>query len=116
MTASVWLKPGLIGAAGGAIALAVLGFYAGGWMTGTKAETLASSRANSEAVAAQVPYCLEYARTDPARASVMQELADAPSYQRDTIVMETGWATVPGESRPDRKLAAECAKMLMSKT
>jgi hypothetical protein len=38
-------KPALWGAAGGAIALAIVGFSWGGWVTGKKAETSAAERA-----------------------------------------------------------------------
>ncbi len=37
-----WLKPGLYGAACGAVALAVIGFSWGGWVTGGMARTMAA--------------------------------------------------------------------------
>jgi hypothetical protein len=37
-----WLKPGLYGAACGAVALAVIGFSWGGWVTGGTARTMAA--------------------------------------------------------------------------
>jgi hypothetical protein len=34
-------------------------------------------------------------------------------YQRDDYVIEQGWATMPGEEKPDSKVADACAKLLM---
>ncbi len=53
-----WLKPVLYGALAGAAALAIAGFSWDGWVTGGKAEQIASDRARFEVVAALVPVCL----------------------------------------------------------
>jgi len=49
----------LWGAAAGAIALAIVGFNWGGWVTAGAAETLAKSRAATAVVAALTPICIE---------------------------------------------------------
>lgn len=107
-----WLKPALVGAAVGAIALAIVGFTAGGWMTNSKAERLAASRASTETVSALVPYCVAASMADPAASAIIDELKAARSFERDDIVMDAGWATAPGADRPDRQLAVECAVKL----
>ncbi len=107
-----WLKPALVGAAVGAIALAIVGFTAGGWMTNSKAERLAASRASTETVSALVPYCVAASMADPAASAIIDELKAARSFERDDIVMDAGWATTPGADRPDRQLAVECAVKL----
>ncbi len=50
-----WLKPGFNGAIVGAVALAIVGFSWGGWVTGGTAEQMASKQARSEVVAALAP-------------------------------------------------------------
>ena len=50
-----WLKPGLQGAAIGAVALAIVGFTWGGWVTGGTAEKMASDQAKFEVIAALAP-------------------------------------------------------------
>ena len=55
-------KPALWGAAGGAVALAILGFGWGNWTTGAKAETLATHRANTAVVTALAPICADRCR------------------------------------------------------
>jgi len=53
------VQPVLWGAAAGAIALAIVGFNWGGWVTAGAAETLANSRAATAVVAALTPICVE---------------------------------------------------------
>ncbi len=48
-------KPALWGIAGGAIAMAIVGFTWGGWVTGGTAETAATQRANAAVVVALAP-------------------------------------------------------------
>jgi hypothetical protein len=52
-------KPTLWGAAGGAVALAIVGFTWGGWMTTGTANKLAEERADSAVVAVLTPICVE---------------------------------------------------------
>ena len=60
-----WLKPGLQGAAIGAVALAIVGFTWGGWVTGGTAEKMASDQAKFEVIAALAPICVEQSKQDP---------------------------------------------------
>ena len=52
-------KPALWGAAGGAVALAIVGFTCGGWVTTGTANKLADERADSAVVAVLTPICME---------------------------------------------------------
>jgi hypothetical protein len=51
-------KPALWGFACGAVAVAIVGFSWGGWVTGGKAESSASTRAAAAVVAALAPVCV----------------------------------------------------------
>ena len=53
------VKPACWGAAGGAIALAIIGFNWGGWVTGGTAELKASQRAELAVVTALAPICVD---------------------------------------------------------
>jgi len=53
------LKPGLWGAAGGAIVVAILGFTRGGWTTAGATDKLANERADLAVVAVLTPICVE---------------------------------------------------------
>ena len=112
MNAPEWLKPGLNGAACGAVALAIVGFSWGGWMTGGSAEKMASDTARLEVIAALVPICVEQSSQDPKVVETLAELKDASSYQRSAMLMEAGWATMPGSDNPNRQVANACMSAL----
>ena len=112
MNTPEWLKPGLQGAAVGAVALAIVGFSWGGWVTGGTAEKMASDQARIEVVAALVPICLEQSSQDPQVVATLAQLKDTSSYQRSDMLMKAGWATMPGSSEPNRNVAKACIKVL----
>lgn len=112
MTAPEWLKPGVYGAVMGAIAVMVVGFSWGGWMTGGGANELAADRAHDEVIAALVPICLQISQDDPDRTAKLATITDATIYKRRDAVMAAGWATIPGAEAPDRDLAQACIEVL----
>jgi dienelactone hydrolase len=107
-----WLKPGLQGAAVGAVALAIVGFSWGGWVTGGTAEKMASEQARLEVVAALVPICMEQSSQDPQVVATLAQLKDTSYYQRSDMLMKAGWATMPGSSDPNRDVARACMEKL----
>ena len=112
MKVPIWVKPGLFGAAVGAIVLAIVGFSWGGWVTGSKAAQMASDKARTEVIAALVPVCVDLSKRDPQLAMKTAGLKSAKSYERDDLVMKAGWATMPGGMEPDRRVAAACVEKL----
>lgn len=111
-----WLKPGILGFGVGAIAVTIVGFSWGGWVTGSKADKLASDRAEVEVVKAFVPVCVARSISDPNAAKTLADLENAQSYQRDDVIMDSGWATMPGARSPSRPLALACIEEIMPKT
>ena len=107
-----WLKPALYGAAAGAVALAIVGFSWGGWVTGGTAKQMASDQARLEVVAALVPICMEQSSQDPKVVETLAQLKDTGSYQRSNMLMKVGWATMPGSSDPNRHVARACMDKL----
>lgn len=107
-----WIKPGLVGAAAGAVVLAVVGFSWGGWVTGGTADKMASDHARLEVVAALVPICVEQSNKDPQVVATLARLKDASSYQRRDMLMKAGWATMPGSSDPNSNVASACMEKL----
>ena len=106
-----WVQPGLYGAAAGAIALAIVGFTWGGWVTGGTAEAKSRSDSKAAVLAALTPVCLEQARLDPEADAKLALLKEAKGNKRRDLVMEVGWATLPGAEAPDRDLADACQKV-----
>ncbi|NIA69785.1 hypothetical protein HBA54_14370 [Pelagibius litoralis] len=108
MNVPEWLKPGIYGAAVGAVALAIVGFSWGGWVTGGTADRMASDQAKLQVVAALVPICVQNSQQDPQVVETMALLKEASSYKRSDMLMKAGWATMPGSSDPDRSVASAC--------
>jgi len=112
MNTPEWLKPALYGAAAGAVALAIVGFSWGGWVTGGTADKMASDHARLEVVAALVPICLEQSKQDPQLSQTLAQLQAANNYKRSDMLMEAGWATMPGSTDPNRAVAGACMEKL----
>ncbi len=107
-----WTKPGIYGAVGGAIAISILGFTWGGWVTNGSAQAMAQDLAAEEVTLALVPVCLNTSAADPERAEQLAVLQDLTGSGRRNAMMETGWATRPGSDTPDRDLANACLARL----
>ena len=106
------LKPALWGAAAGAIALAIVGFNWGGWVTGGTAETIAKSRAATAVVAVLAPICVEKFRQAAGASANLAEMKKATSWDQSTFIEKGGWATMPGSTEPDSAVARACAETL----
>lgn len=115
MNTPAWLKPGIYGAAVGAIALAIVGFSWGGWVTGASAERMATDKARQEVVAALVPICIQQSSQDPQAAEMLARLKETSRYQRDEMLMKAGWATMPGSDDPNRAVASACMEQLANR-
>lgn len=92
----------------------IIGFNWGGWMTGGAAQNTADTTAQEAVVMRLAPICVAQFNEDPQRDEKLVELQEMSSYQRSTYVREQGWATMPGEDDPDRRVADACARLLMA--
>ena len=72
-----WLRPGLYGAGCGAIALAVVGFSWGGWVTGGAAKQLAADQSRADVTAALTLICVDQSKHDPQLAERRRPLPTA---------------------------------------
>jgi len=113
MNMPTWLSPGLYGAACGAIAITVVGFSWGGWVTGSKAALLSQTASQEAVVSALTPLCLDLARRDPDFVAKLVELKKASSYSRYEFVIKAGWGALPGTADPSRAVATACATKLV---
>ena len=104
-----WLKPGLYGAVCGAVALAVVGFSWGGWVTGGTAATIAEARSRTDLVTALTTICVDQSKRDPLLAERVAALKSTASYSRGDLIMKHGWATMPGSTEGNRPVANACA-------
>jgi hypothetical protein len=106
------VKPACWGAVAGAIALAIIGFNWGGWVTGGTAEQKASQRAERAVIAALAPVCVDNFRRQANADTSLAELGKVNSWQQGAFIEKGGWATMPGSNSPDSAVARACAEML----
>jgi len=112
MKTPIWLKPALYGAAAGAVALSIIGFSWGGWVTGGTAKTMATNQARLDVVAALVPICVQQSKLDPKSMETLGRLKEAQRYERDGLLISAGWATMPGSNDANQHVASACMKVL----
>jgi hypothetical protein len=106
-------KPFLWGATVGAIALAIVGFNWGGWITGGTAEKLAGARADEATVAALTPICVAQFQKSAKAPVSLAALKEIKHWEQGDYVRNGGWATMPGSTaEPNRLVATACAEAL----
>ena len=107
------IKLGSWSAIGGAVVLAIIGFTWGGWVTGGAAREMAEEMAVEAVVDRLTPICVGQFNQDPEKEQKLKELKETNSWTRDSYVEKQGWATMPGEKKPDSKVAEKCVPLLM---
>ncbi len=101
-----------MGAAGGAILLAIIGFTWGGWVSGGTAEKMATQRADTAVVQALAPICVQNFRVQIDAATQLVNLQKLSSYEQRGFVEKGGWATIPGAAEANPAVARACADAL----
>jgi hypothetical protein len=95
------------------VATLIVGFTWGGWVTGGTALRVAEARADDAIAKRLAPMCVLRFKADHEKDAKLAELKKASSWEQTEYVQKQGWATMPGEESPDRKVAEECAKLLL---
>jgi hypothetical protein len=113
MKIPVQTKPALWGIAGGAIAMAIVGFTWGGWVTGSRADSIASARAKDAVVGALAPICVDRFQRAGDAAANRAVLQKTDAWSQSDFIEKGGWATVPG-ANPEQvtAVAMACAALL----
>ena len=113
MNISPNVKPALWGAAGGAVALAILGFTWGGWVTGSSATALADKQATLEVAKVLAPICFSQFNQQPDAAAKLAELKGIKSlYEQASFIEKNGAATMPGSEKMAKGVSQACAELL----
>ena len=109
-------KPAFWGAAGGAVAATIVGFVWGGWVTGGRADTDATQRANAAVVAALAPVCVERFQRAADVTANLASLKKIDSWSQGEFIEKGGWAMTPGSKPYDQvsAVAKACAVMLVT--
>jgi alpha/beta superfamily hydrolase len=113
MKISPTVKPALWGAVGGAVALAIVGFSWGGWVTGSTATTMADKQANVEVAKVLAPICYSQFNLQPGAEGKLVELKGIKSsYEQASFIEKSGAATMPGSDKMVRGVSQACAELL----
>jgi hypothetical protein len=103
----------LQGAAAGAVATMVVGFYWAGWSLASTAEKMAKERSEHAVIAALAPVCAANFRALPNAVAKQVTLSKVDSWKRqDEFPKE--FVTLPGESSPSSTLADACYTLLLA--
>jgi alpha/beta superfamily hydrolase len=106
------LKPALWGAAGGAVALAIIGFTWGGWVTAGTASQMVKKESDIAIVKMLAPICVDKFQQQPDATASLAALMATNSYQRASFIEKGGWATMVGSDKPYSGTAQACAELL----
>jgi alpha/beta superfamily hydrolase len=104
----------LQGAAVGAIALAIVGFSWGGWVTGSTARKDAMAASHDAVVSALAPVCAARFQAQAEAPSKLSDLVKTSSYERGQVIEKAGFATIAGNNSVESDVASACADMLVN--
>ncbi|MGB3502876.1 MAG: hypothetical protein WBA44_14725 [Mesorhizobium sp.] len=95
------------------IATIVVGFAWGGWVTGGTSQTMAVTAGDTARGELASAICVERFNAAPDAVAKLSEFKAIPdSFKRRQFVEAGGWATMPGQTSPDRLGAQACATAL----
>ena len=96
-----------------AVATMIVGFSWGGWVTGGTSRTLATTAGDLARGELASVICVERFNAAPDSAARLVELkALTDNYKKRQFVEAGGWATMPGQTSPDRRAAEGCVAAL----
>jgi hypothetical protein len=97
----------------GVAATLIIGFTTGALLLGSTAAKNADVAAQTAMVQALAPICAaKFELAANAENGMIADLAAVKAWQRDSHLLEAGWATFPGGAEPDNNVAEACAKLL----
>ena len=95
------------------IATMVVGFGWGGWVTGGTSQAMAATAGDNARGELASAICVERFNAAPDKAAKLVEFkALTDSYTKRQFIEAGGWATMPGQTSPDRLGVQGCATAL----
>jgi hypothetical protein len=101
------------GLAAGAIGTMIIGFNWGGWDFSSTVEQKVKTASTSATIAALAPICADrFELATKTNNALISELEALSYWERDSHLIETGWATFPGSEGPNYSVAEACYELL----
>lgn len=95
------------------VATMIVGFSWGGWVTGGTAQAMAATAGENARGQLASAICVERFNAAPGKAAKLAEFKAIPdSYKKRDFIEAGGWATMPGQTSPDRIGVEGCAAAL----
>jgi pimeloyl-ACP methyl ester carboxylesterase len=107
------IKTALMGAAGGAVALAIIGFSWGGWVTGGTAAKTAAAQTRAAVVAALAPVCVANFKSQSGAAVELATFQALSSNDRTSFIEKGGWAASLGTKDNVSAITRACSDALL---
>jgi hypothetical protein len=101
----------LQGAAIGAVATMIVGFYWGGWQLGSTATQMSRASATQATINALAPICVDRFQQASGSPEKLTALKKINVWERSMMVEKGGWASFGGASA-DSGIARACADLL----
>lgn len=98
---------------GAAVLTMIVGFTAGGWVTGKTATEQAEASTNEAVAQLAAGICVHRFMAAPDAQAKLAALQGADSWKRDTMIEEGGWVTFAEGKTPIDGAADLCASQLM---
>lgn len=99
----------------GAIVLTmIIGFTAGGWVTGGTARSMAAQASQDAQEQLVASICVNRFVAAPGAQGNLAKLKDARSWDRDNLIEDGGWVNVEALDEPVKGAADACAKKLVA--
>ena len=111
-----YIKPFAWGMGVGAVVLLIVIFSAGWVVTSNSAKAEAKATATEAVMDRLAPIAVAQFMQDPKKQQRLEEMKKLDSWgenSRSDYVEKQGWATMPGEKKPDGQVADELARRLM---
>jgi len=104
------IKLGSWSALGGAIVVAYIGFNFGGWVTGGTATAMGNELAANAVAERLGSICVAQFNRDSEKDQKLKEMKGKDSWDIGRYIEKQTWAIMPGEDKPDSRVADACAK------
>lgn len=80
---------------------------------GRNSMDMGEDMARSAVVDRLAQICVAQFNQDPEKAKKLEALKKADYWKREQYAKDSGWATMPFEKEPDRRVAEKCSELIM---
>jgi hypothetical protein len=110
------IKLGSWGAVVGSLVTMYVGFNVAGWTTNGSAEVMAKETAATAVAERLGTICVAQFNRDATKSQKVIEMKDKDTWEIGRYIDKQSWAIMPGDEKPDSRVADACAEQLSKKS